>query len=166
MGFAFESYLRMIGRTEEELREDLRPEAERSLVEQLVLMDYARSEGLTINQEERMNALNSLASSVTARYGERAPKVLEQLSDSGGFAPVLGNTLMRKAIKHLTNMLTGRVETELEEGPGESKTISETGEGTNETIDSQELEADQDQAQASEENSETQASEEEGEADA
>lgn len=166
MGFDFEAYLRMIGRTEEELREDLRPEAERSLVEWLVLMDYARSEGLTLNQEERTNELNSLVSSVTARYGERAPRVLEQLSDSGGFVPVLSNALMRKAVEHLTNMLTGRVETELEEGPGESKTISETGESTNETIDSQELEADQDQAQASEENSETQVQEEGGEADA
>lgn len=113
IGFTYENYLRMIGKTEAELREEIRPEAERRLVRQLVLAEFARAEGLEVKREE----ISTEAVRIASRYGERANEVLERLSSPRATLSIHADLLIQAAVKRLTDLLTGRVKTQAPE-PG------------------------------------------------
>jgi len=104
IGFTYENYLRMIGKTEAELREEIRPEAERRLVRELVLAEFARAEKLEVKKEE----ISAEAERIASRYGERANEVLERLSTPRATLSIHADLLTQAAVKHLTDLLTGR----------------------------------------------------------
>lgn len=120
IGFSYENYLRMIGKTEAELREELRPEAERRLVRELVLAEFARAEGLEVKQEE----ISAEASRIARRYGERADEVLERLSTPRAKLSIHADLLTQAAIKHLTDLLTGRAQPRSQEPSPEASASS------------------------------------------
>jgi len=106
IGFAWDRYLAMVGRTEEELREELRPAAEKSLVQRLVLEKFAQAENLNVEGAELAAAVNNIASA----YGERSEQVQQQLMRSNAMVSIYGDILLRKAVQHLTALATGRAE--------------------------------------------------------
>ncbi len=118
-GFDFERYLQMIGSTEQELREELRPQAERTLVRGLVLAEFARAEELGVDTDELAGGM----SRVVAAYGDSLSEARERLEDGRVVLSVHNQLLTRKAVLHLTDMLTGRAtlveETQGEDEPGD-----------------------------------------------
>ena len=127
IGFTFEAYLRMLAKTEGELRDELRPEAEGQLVRRLVLTEYARAEGLSVAEEELAAEMQSLSTNIAASYGDRAPEVMERLRNRGVYYSLYGDALLRKAVEHLTARLTGR-ELAVEEETESSEAAVESGE--------------------------------------
>jgi len=117
MGFTWENYLRMTGRNEGEIREEMQQEAERRLTNRLVLTQYARQEELSLTSEEISREMNTFAASVASAYGERAEEMMQQLRQNGTLTGVVAEALTRKAMGHLTDRLTGR---ETEEAGGTS----------------------------------------------
>ncbi len=108
MGFAFDRYLQMINQTEEGLREQLRPEAERSLTERLVLSEYARVEGIELTPSEIQAEFQAFAADAYRAYGEQADQVLQDAAQSGVLAAVYAEARLRKAAQLLTDRLAGR----------------------------------------------------------
>ncbi|MHB0856310.1 MAG: trigger factor [Anaerolineae bacterium] len=124
VGFQWENYLRMIGKTEAELHEQVRPEAERRLVRRLVLTEYARSEKLTVSQGELASGVANIASA----YGDRAPEIMGRLRDSGAMFSIYADLLTQKAVTHLTARLTGReIEEEESAEDAEADAVAEAG---------------------------------------
>ncbi len=103
-GFTWENYLRMVGKTEEQLREEMRPEAERQLVRRLVLTEFARAEKLSVSESELTNALAVRASA----YGDQADEFVQRMRNRDAMLAFYANTLSSKALDRLTAMLTGR----------------------------------------------------------
>ena len=116
IGFTYENYLRMVGKTEAELREEIRPEAERRLVRELALSEFARAEKLEVKREEIATETVRIAS----RYGERANEVLERLSTGRAALSVYADLLTQAAVRHLTAILTGRQQPQAQEPSGEA----------------------------------------------
>ena len=144
----------MVGHTEDQLREQIRPDAERGLVERVVLVEFTRAEGVTLGDSEMTDELRSLATSVSNTYGESAAQVMEQLRAGGVFGSVLGDAVLRKAAGKLTAMLTGR-EDEWEAEHQSDQDQSEAGDSESEE-DSGKAESDEEQAPASSDASEAQ----------
>jgi len=124
-GFAFDRYLQMINKTEEALREELRPEAERSLVERLALNEYATVEDIDLDPAELQAEYREFASGVYATYGERAEEMLRNAAESGALASVYAEGRLRKAARVLTDKLTGRADKAAEPPSEESKALGE-----------------------------------------
>jgi trigger factor len=113
MGFAFENYLRMVGRTLQDIREEFRPEAERRVVRRLVLTEFARAENLKVSSEE----LDAEVEAVAAAYGDQAPEIRQRLEQGGARLSIAASLVAEKAMDHLTAMLTGREVAEEAETP-------------------------------------------------
>ncbi|OGO06902.1 MAG: trigger factor [Chloroflexi bacterium RBG_13_56_8] len=108
MGLDYENYLRMMGLTEVELREQARPTAERRLVRRLVVTKFAQVEELSVDETE----MAAQIASIMERYGDRAEEIGEQLRDGRVMLSMYGDILGQKAVERLTAMLTGRLEEE------------------------------------------------------
>ena len=106
IGFTWENYLRMVGKTEQELRDEVKEDAERRLVRRLVLTEYARAEQIKVESAEVGNVMNSIA----AGYGERAEEAMRSMANSGFVLSIYSDLLSRKAARRLTAKLTGREE--------------------------------------------------------
>lgn len=52
LGLTWENYIRFSGKTEEQVKEELRPQAEKSLKQMLVLGELMRAENITVSREE------------------------------------------------------------------------------------------------------------------
>ncbi len=105
VGFTWENYLRMTGHTEEQLREEMRPDAERRAMRQLVLREFATAESVKVEAEELRGEVQAIA----AQYGDRSAEVLQRLtSDMNSSMAIYSDLLTRKAVSKLTEMLTGR----------------------------------------------------------
>jgi len=111
IGFTYENYLRMVGKTEAELREEIRPDAERRLVRQLALSEFARAEKLEVKREE----IAAEAARIANRYGERANEVLQRLNSDRALLSIHADLLTQAAVRHLTAMLTGREQPQAQE---------------------------------------------------
>ena len=114
MGFDFDAYLRMTGQTEQQLREEVRPQAEQQLVRRLVLSEFLRAEDISMSREEMDQEIEGVASSFASVYGDRAEEAMRQFQASGGMVSILSDRLMQKAVEHLRELLTGRLAPESE----------------------------------------------------
>jgi trigger factor len=124
IGFTFENYLRMIGKTEAELREQVRPDAEKSLLQRLAVIELARAEGLKVTPEDLNTALQQFQASVQASYGAQAPQVLQRLQEQGVAYSLFNDALIDKALRHARALLTGRTD-ELQYAPAEEAAESD-----------------------------------------
>jgi len=106
LGFEFEKYLEMVGRTFEQVREEARPDAERNLVRQMVIYQFARVEGLSIDPAEVSQRVERIAAS----YGDRADQVRQQLMEGRYQMSMYMDLLQERAMEHLADLLTGRVQ--------------------------------------------------------
>lgn len=69
-GIKFEDYLQMTGKTLEELKEELRPNAAKQVKEQLVLEEIAKAEELKASDEQIDDYLKEMAEAYKADYEE------------------------------------------------------------------------------------------------
>ena len=132
MGYTWENYLRITGHPEEQLREELRPEAERRAVQQIVLRELAKAESIKVEAQEMREELQGIASA----YGDRATEVFQRLSgDTNANLALYGDLLARKAVRKLAAILTGREEAELAEPASDEVIGSEPAHGeTDESV--------------------------------
>jgi len=93
-GLTPEDYFRLTNTNPEELREKLRPEAERSIKRELVLDAIARAEGLEIGEEDLTRELKRIADF----YRQDLDKVRQVLTESGELEGIKKRLLRNKAI--------------------------------------------------------------------
>jgi trigger factor len=74
-GIGWEDYLQQSGKTEESLRQDARPEAERRVKTTLLVEAIAKKESIVATQEDVENELAALS----AQYGQPREKIIEAL---------------------------------------------------------------------------------------
>lgn len=96
-GMTLERYLRMAEKTEEQLREELRPAAERRLRTQLALDEVARLEGLQPREEE----INREVENVAARLQQETSRVREWLTQEGRLDSLTVSLRRQKALAFL-----------------------------------------------------------------
>jgi trigger factor len=112
-----EDYLRIQGKTEDELREELKPDVEASLVRSLVLGEVVQKEDLAVSDE----ALDIQIAESSEQYGERADQVRAALSAPEGRRDVRNRMLANRALERLV-MIAKR---ELVEEVSEDETTDE-----------------------------------------
>jgi trigger factor len=88
------AYLRIAGRTEEDLLAEARPDAEQQLRREAVVAAIIEAEGLEASEEEILEALAPTAQ----REGTTPKKVLDRLRSAGRLDDVREEVLARKAI--------------------------------------------------------------------
>lgn len=89
-----DAYLRMQGKTREELLEESKPDAERELKREAVLAAIAEAEAIEVSEEEMVEALAH-----TAEHERTTPeKLLARLRENGRDAMVREDIAVRKAI--------------------------------------------------------------------
>lgn len=96
-------YLRIQGRTMEDLREELRPEVEESLKRSLVLGGIVEREGLEVDDEE----LDIEIAESSEQYGERAEEVRAALSTPERQDDIRNRMLANKAVQRLVTIAKG-----------------------------------------------------------
>ncbi len=102
-----ERYVEQLGKTQEELRGDLRPEAERRVRRTLVLSKVAELEGIAITHEDIDEEIDRIAMSAGAQ-GEQ----IKMLFGSQAGHDAIGRTLLsRKTLDALVAVATGQAET-------------------------------------------------------
>ncbi|MCE5258923.1 MAG: trigger factor [Chloroflexi bacterium] len=120
-GFTWPAYLKMIGKTEEQIREDIRPDAEKGLVRRLVVNKFAELENIDVTNEEMTNSLSNLA----AAYGDHAQDIINQMRDRRALVSFYGDLYMEKSMRHLTALMTGREEEPAQETPADEVAADE-----------------------------------------
>ena len=93
-GIDREAYLRIAGRSEEELLEEAKPDAAQQLRREAVVAAIIEAEGIEASDDEVLEALAPTAQ----REGTTPKKVLERLRSSGRLDDVREEVLARKAI--------------------------------------------------------------------
>jgi trigger factor len=121
-----EDYLRIRGKTMEDLREELRPEVEESLKRSLVLQEIVQLEGLAVSDED----LDRRITEASEQYGDRADEVREALSTSDGRRDLRNRMLANVAVQRLVSIAKGEVGQAPPPGdePGETEETEESEE--------------------------------------
>ncbi|NLV74792.1 MAG: trigger factor [Chloroflexi bacterium] len=114
-GFTWPNYLKMIGKTEDDMRNDIREDAEKGMIRRLVINKFAEAEKLEVSNEEMTNGIGNLAAS----YGEHAQQIIDQMRDRRALLSFYGDMLMEKSMRRLVSLLTGRPE----EQPAEDEVL-------------------------------------------
>lgn len=99
-----DTYLRVIGKTEEELREELRPQAEERLTRYLVLRKLAQEEGIEVSSEEVEAEIETLVSAA----GDSEAEMRRRLSSENAQDSIRSSILTRKAMQRLAEIVQGR----------------------------------------------------------
>lgn len=115
-GLTLDRYLQAQGKTEAQLREDLRPPAERRLRMQLALDEVARAEGLEPSGEEIAREVENVARGLQ----QDVARVREWLAQAGRLDSLQSTLRRRKALAHLAAVARGE--------PAESLRASSKGE--------------------------------------
>ena len=107
-----EDYLRQVGKSPEELREELRPRAEARLKRSLVVRKLAELEGLAVTDAEVDQEIRELGSE---QGGQRLARAFDTPQGRRSLANVL---LMRKVLARLEEIATGSAEGAPQVGEG------------------------------------------------
>jgi trigger factor len=94
-GISRESYLRVLGRPEEEILADMEPDAEQALRREAVLTAVVEAEGIEPAEQELLEALTPIAE----REGLEPQKLLDDLQRSGRLEEVREDLAARDAIE-------------------------------------------------------------------
>lgn len=115
-------YLRIQGKTMEDLREELRPGVEESLKRSLVLGEIVEQEELEISNEE----LDIQIAESSEQYGERAEEVRAALSSPDAQRDIRNRMLANKAVQQLVAIARGEAsEAAAEQEPADVKASQE-----------------------------------------
>ncbi|MBN1814938.1 MAG: trigger factor [Anaerolineae bacterium] len=103
---SLEDYLRLQGKTLEELREELEPSAETRLKRALLVTEVAQLEKLDVDEEE----IHSEIETMSARWGVRSEEVRTSLSSDAGQRAVRSRLLADKAVQRLVAIAKGEAD--------------------------------------------------------
>jgi trigger factor len=141
-GLTFDNYLRMTGQSEQELIEQIRPDAEDRLVRTLVLQEFIRAEDVTVDEEELEEEIDRIAENIADATGQELEEARERLQANGTQFSIRNDLLMQKATDLLVDILTGRhAEPEAEEEPPEDTAEEEAEEEVEEEPSEEEADA-------------------------
>lgn len=101
-GISKETYLQITGKTEEELVEESRPQAEQQLRREAVIAAVVAAEGIEVSDEDLLEAIEPLAQ----REGVKPPKLLERLRSQGRLDALRDDLAQRRAIELLAEEAT------------------------------------------------------------
>lgn len=101
-GISKETYLQITGKTEEELVEESRPQAEQQLRREAVIAAVVAAEGIEVSDEDLLEAVEPLAQ----REGVKPPKLLERLRSQGRLDALRDDLAQRRAIELLAEEAT------------------------------------------------------------
>jgi trigger factor len=102
-GLTLGRYLEATEKTEEQLRSEFRPSAERRLRTQLALDEVARREGVAPSQEE----IDRVIENEARRLQSDVPRVRERLKDDGRYERLLAVMRRNKALAYLVESARG-----------------------------------------------------------
>jgi len=116
-GISLDLYYQMTGSSEEELRDRMKPDAERNVKDQMVLDQITKMEEITASEEEIEQEIESLAT----QYGQDIDEFKETAAkhDKKVFAD---NVVLRKTIDFLVEHATIKEKEETEQKPEASDT--------------------------------------------
>jgi len=103
---SLEEYLRIRKKTEEELREELRPLATKRVRQSLVLAKVVDEEGIEVSEEE----IDSEIQAIAGGAGDKAEELKKQLNSPPNRQSLRDMILTRKAIKRLLEIASGKAE--------------------------------------------------------
>jgi trigger factor len=132
----------MTGQSEQELIEQIRPDAEDRLVRTLVLQEFIRAEDVTVDEEELEEEIDRIAENIADATGQELEEARERLQANGTQFSIRNDLLMQKATDLLVDILTGRhAEPEAEEEPPEDTAEEEAEEEVEEEPSEEEADA-------------------------
>ncbi|MFH0941915.1 MAG: trigger factor [Chloroflexota bacterium] len=102
-----DAYLRMINKTGEELRKELKPVAEKRVARSLVLAEVAKKEATTVSDDE----INAEIENLTKGAGEGEDKLKALFSQPESRRQVAQMLVTRKTLARLTEIARGKGET-------------------------------------------------------
>ena len=115
-----EDYLKIEGKTKEQLREEFKPRAEQRLKRALVLGRIVEAEKVEVQPEEVVEQIEQSS----ALWGEQAPRVRDYLASDKGRQSLVVDMLTTKALERITTIAKGEevppVEPATEEKPVEA----------------------------------------------
>lgn len=110
-GFTLPRYLEVVGKSEEELRRELRPQAEERLKKALVFSKFTEKEGIAIKDEEVDREVEEIADS----YGDQAEEMKKALLSPEPQRSIRSRLFSQKALERLVEIGTATHEKEGEE---------------------------------------------------
>jgi trigger factor len=120
-GTTLAAHLEQQGRTVEDLRREMRPEAEHQVKTQLVLEAIADREGLEPSADEVRRQIEDMAS----QYGRSAGQVRRLLQRPENMADVRADLRLAKAARFLRDLAVAGAEAETEVSPAEVRDAGE-----------------------------------------
>ena len=135
-GYTWEAYLNMQGKSEEEMRDEIRPGAEQNLRETLALQKIAELEGIQVDDDQVEAEIDKMVEP----YGPQAEMFRTYFASEVNKLSIHRRLLLQKTLNWLLDMAAGTLE-EPAEGDGEEESSEVTAEP------SQEVEAAPDTAQ-------------------
>ncbi len=114
-GLTMEVYLNVLEKTEEQVEEELRPQAELIIKRRLVLEEIAKAEGLSVSDDEMLAVIRSDAEAL-----ERDPlQLIADLRESGRQEAVRDEMLLAKAVDLVADASVPVAMTEADEAAAE-----------------------------------------------
>jgi len=110
-GLTLPRYLEVVGKSEEELRRELRPQAEERLKKALVFSKFTEEEGIAVEEEEVDREVDEIADS----YGDQAEEVKKALLSPEPQRSIRSRLFSRKALERLVEIGTATPEEKAEE---------------------------------------------------
>ena len=122
-GMDMEGYLQTVGKSEEDVREELRPSATERLVRSLVLRKLAEEQEVKVTPEEVEREIREM----TSRSGGADEAVKRVFSSQEGRSSVENALLTRKTLERLAEIVQGKVSSSEISIPDESTEGSDQG---------------------------------------
>jgi trigger factor len=113
-----DEYLATIKRTPEQLREELRPVALKTVTQSLVLTEVARAENIDISENDIKNEIEGMTKDITA---ERRDKLIEILTMPQSQANIASAVATRKTVERLAEIAQAPAGTEQKTENAEAK---------------------------------------------
>jgi trigger factor len=99
-------YLKVVGKSEDDLREEFRPQAEERLRRSLVLAEIVQKEEIQVSEEEIEQRIEELVQ----MWGDQADRAREQFQQGEVSRAVVNDMLVDKVIDHLAAIARGETE--------------------------------------------------------
>ena len=119
-----DTYLQQVGKSRDEIREELRPAAEERLAHYLVVRKLAQEESIEVSPEEIEGEVESL----TSRQPESGDAMREALSSDDARSSIRNAILTRKVVGRLAQIMRGEIAAD-ETAPEDTSVSTEEGDG-------------------------------------
>lgn len=121
-GLTLDNWLEINKKSQEEYRDELRPQATERLKRGLALGKVTELEGITVEEEEVKDQIERMSSA----FGEQADKARDVFSSPDNMRSIASDLLTNKALQRLIAIARGEVEAEIDEeaetaGPEEAQ---------------------------------------------